>query len=459
MSDAFRDRLQASLGSAYTLDRELGGGGMSRVFVARDEALGREVVVKVLAPELAEGLSAERFAREIRFAAALQAPHIVPVHAAGTTADGLPYYTMPFVAGQSLRARLNAGPLPLDEALGVLRDVATALEYAHARGVVHRDIKPENVLLSGRTAVVTDFGIAKAISMARVVGDAGEPITQSGMSMGTPAYMAPEQAAGDPTTDYRADLYAWGVVAYESLAARHPFAPRASAQALITAHFVEVPASLSLGRPHIPARVAAVVMQCLQKDRDLRPRSASDLLAALVATSSAPQPFAPAPTPDAEPLRVLIVDDESLARRRVADLLMEQEGVRIVGTASSGAEAVAAIRALTPDVVFLDVQMPGGTGLEVVREIGPGAMPVTVFVTAYDQYALRAFDAAAIDYIVKPFDDERFEQAFRRARRAVKEGAATRLSEQLFAALQTAQRAGSGVIVPADPAADGPPVR
>jgi serine/threonine protein kinase len=443
MSDPFHDRLQASLGSAYTLGRELGGGGMSRVFVARDEALGREVVVKVLAPELAEGLSAERFAREIRFAAALQAPHIVPVHTAGTTADGLPFYTMPYVEGQTLRGRLNAGLLPLDEALSVLRDVATALEYAHARGVVHRDIKPENVLLSGRTAVVTDFGIAKAISMARGGDVTGATITQSGMSLGTPAYMAPEQAAGDPTSDYRVDLYAWGIMAYETLAGRHPFAPRATAHALITAHFTEVPAPLAIGRPHIPPRVAAVVMQCLEKERDRRPTSASDLLAQMVPTTPEPsQVFSAVLTPVDQPVRVLIVDDESLARLRISDLLREQPGVEIVGTASSGAEAVAAIRALTPDVVFLDVQMPGGTGLEVVREIGPRAMPITVFVTAYDQYALRAFDAAAIDYIVKPFDDERFERAFERARRAVKEGAATRLSEQLFAALRTAQSGG-----------------
>ena len=443
MADPFRDRLQASLGSAYTLDRELGGAGMSRVFVARDEALGRDVVVKVLAPELAEGISAERFAREIRFAAALQAPHIVPVHAAGTTLDGLPYYTMPYVAGQSLRARMNAGRIPLDDALAVLRDVATALEYAHARGVVHRDIKPENVLLSGRTAVVTDFGIAKAISMARNVDDTGATLTQSGMSLGTPAYMAPEQAAGDPTSDYRVDIYAWGIMAYETLAGHHPFAPRVTSQAMITAHFVELPPPLAVGRPLLPARAAAVVMQCLEKDRDRRPSSAADLIVALVAMAPGPaQVFTPVPIPDEQPVRVLIVDDESLARRRVADLLMEQPGVLIVGTASSGAEAVAAIRSLTPDVVFLDVQMPGGTGLEVVHEIGPRAMPITVFVTAYDQYALRAFDAAAIDYIVKPFDDERFEQAFERARRAVKEGAATRLSEQLFAALQTAQRGG-----------------
>src|SRR5215211_5091579 len=148
-TDPLRQQLQASLGAAYTLDRELGGGGMSRVFVARDEALGRDVVVKVLAPELAEGLSAERFAREVRLAARLQHPNVVPVLAAGASGDGLPYYTMPFIAGASLRDRLTGGPVPLSEALTLLRDVARALAYAHEHGIVHRDIKPENVLLTG----------------------------------------------------------------------------------------------------------------------------------------------------------------------------------------------------------------------------------------------------------------------------------------------------------------------
>ena len=147
MSDALREQLQSSLGAAYTIARELGGGGMARVFVARDEQLGRDVVVKVLAPELSQELSTERFGREIRLAAGLQEPHIVPVLTAGTTTSGLPFYTMPYVAGESLRARLDRGPVPLPvaEAVSVLRDVATALEHAHAQGIVHRDIKPENI--------------------------------------------------------------------------------------------------------------------------------------------------------------------------------------------------------------------------------------------------------------------------------------------------------------------------
>ena len=296
MSDPLRDQVQTSLGTAYTLGRELDRGGMSRVFVAREEALGRDVVVKVLAPELAAGLSAERFAREIKLAAALQEPHIVPVLTAGVTTEGLPYYTMPYVRGESLRTRLSHGPVPLREAVAILRDVATALEYAHTQGLVHRDIKPENVLLSGRTAVVTDFGIAKALAASKTQapdGPAGFTLTQAGMSLGTPAYMSPEQAAGDPQTDHRADLYAWGVMAYELLAGRHPFADRTSAAALIAAHFSETAAPLP---ESVPRPLTALVTRCLAKNQEQRPASSNELLAVLeTASTSAERPISAIP--------------------------------------------------------------------------------------------------------------------------------------------------------------------
>ena len=286
VADHLRDQLQTTLGAGFTLGRELGGGGMSRVYLAHEDALGRDVVVKVLAPELAQGLSAERFAREIRLVAALQEPHIVPVHAAGVTAEGLPWYTMPYVRGESLRARLNEGPVPLAEAVSILRDMARALAYAHREGVVHRDIKPENVLLHEGTAVVTDFGIAKALSVAKTQapdGPAGGSftgaLTQLGTSLGTPGYMAPEQVAGDPATDHRADLYAWGVVAYELLAGRHPFAGKTSPQQLMAAHFSETPAPLST--PPVPPTLAALVAACLAKDPADRPATAAVVLAKL----------------------------------------------------------------------------------------------------------------------------------------------------------------------------------
>jgi serine/threonine protein kinase/tetratricopeptide (TPR) repeat protein len=275
-----RATLQQSLGADFSIERELGGGGMSRVFVVREESLGRDVVLKVLSPELAQGLSAERFTREIKLAAALQEPHIVPVLSAGQTAEGLPFYTMPFVKGDSLRARMSAGRVPLGEAVSVLRDVARALAYAHASGVVHRDIKPENILLSSGTAVVTDFGIAKALRASRTQAPGGT-LTQIGTSIGTPAYMAPEQAAGDEATDHRADIYAWGVVAYELLSGAHPFSDKKTPQALLTAHFSETPAPLTASRNAVPASLGALVQRCLEKDPAKRPQSAQEIVQSL----------------------------------------------------------------------------------------------------------------------------------------------------------------------------------
>ena len=283
MSDA-REQLQQALGSAYTLERELGGGGMSRVFLAREAALGREVVIKAIAPELLEGLSAERFAREVKLAARLQQANIVPVLSAGDAA-GLPYYTMPFVRGESLRARLATGErMPVAEIAHILRDIARALAYAHGEGIVHRDIKPENILLSGGAAVVTDFGIAKALATSRTQdGSAGTSgtLTHVGTSLGTPAYMAPEQAAGDPGTDHRADIYAWGVVAWELLAGKHPFADKKTPHALVAAHIGEAPVAIGSVRADVPAALAHLVQRCLAKSPAERPASAKELLSAL----------------------------------------------------------------------------------------------------------------------------------------------------------------------------------
>jgi tRNA A-37 threonylcarbamoyl transferase component Bud32/tetratricopeptide (TPR) repeat protein len=284
MSTELRDQLQSTLGSSYTLGHELGGGGMSRVFAATETSLGRQVVVKVLPPEMAEGVSIERFKREIQLAAQLRHPHIVPVLAAGVS-NGLPYYTMPLEEGHSLRARLaKSGPMPVTEVISVLRDVAKALAYAHERGVVHRDIKPDNVLLTGGAAVVTDFGVAKALAASKRE-DIGVTLTQIGSSLGTPAYMAPEQAAADTNSNHRADIYAFGVMAYEMLAGRPPFYGK-SGQKLLAAQMGERPEPIADVRPDVPPVLAQLVMKCLEKDADDRPQSATDLVRVLETVTS-----------------------------------------------------------------------------------------------------------------------------------------------------------------------------
>ena len=280
-----REHVQQSLSGTHTIERELGGGGMSRVFVAREQRLGRLVVVKVLAPELAAAISAERFEREIQLAASLQQANILPVLAAGDV-DGLPYYTMPYVEGESLRARLAHGPVAIGQAMEILRDVARALAYAHAHGVVHRDIKPDNILLSGHTAVVADFGIAKAIVAAQEQSS-GATLTQLGTAVGTPAYMAPEQAAGDPSTDHRADIYAFGCMAYELLAGHPPF-HGLTPHKLMAAHMGEIPRPIEELRPDCPPALARLVGRCLAKEPAQRPANAEALLRELDVTTSAP---------------------------------------------------------------------------------------------------------------------------------------------------------------------------
>ena len=287
MTPDLRSQLSATLAGAYTLGRELGGGGMSRVFVADETALGRKVVVKVLHPELAAAVSVERFRREIQLAAQLQHPNIVPVLAAGV-AEGLPYYTMPLVDGESLRARLSRGALDAPEAVRILRDVAAALAYSHGRGVVHRDVKPDNVLLARHHALVTDFGVAKALSASAEKARSGM-LTTLGVTIGTPAYMAPEQAAADPDADHRADIYALGAMAYEMLSGVPLFGDR-SPSALLAAQVAEQPVPLGQRRPGLPPPLVALVMRCLAKDPAARPQSADEVLTELdaVATPGVP---------------------------------------------------------------------------------------------------------------------------------------------------------------------------
>ncbi len=274
-------RLQSALGDAYRIEKELGGGGMSRVFVAVETELGRRVVIKVLAPELAAGVSVDRFKREIQLAASLQHPHIVPLLAAGQ-AEELLFYTMPLIEGESLRAKLaREGTLPISDTVRMLRDVADALAYAHKRGVAHRDIKPDNVLLSNHHAVVTDFGVAKALSESTDKN----ALTSAGVALGTPAYMAPEQAAADPHMDHRCDIYAVGALAYEMLTGRPPFTGT-TPQAVLAAHLSEQPAPVTRHRATVPRALAEVVMRCLEKNPADRWQTAEELVHLLEAMAT-----------------------------------------------------------------------------------------------------------------------------------------------------------------------------
>ncbi|HEX5386844.1 MAG TPA: protein kinase [Gemmatimonadales bacterium] len=273
-----REQLEAALGAAYTIESELGGGGMSRVFIAHEKALGRKVVVKLLPPELAASVNLERFRREILLAAGLQHPCIVPLLAAGEM-DGLPYLTMPLVVGESLRARLSRnGAIEIPDAVRILRDIGSALTYAHEHGVVHRDIKPDNVLLSGGFALITDFGVAKAVTAAAGSGAAG--LTSTGLAIGTPAYMAPEQVVADTNCDHRVDLYAFGMMGYEMIAGQHPFGGRPP-RSLLAAQVMEVPPPLGSVCPETPSELAELIGRCLAKEPADRPQSAAGIMAAL----------------------------------------------------------------------------------------------------------------------------------------------------------------------------------
>jgi eukaryotic-like serine/threonine-protein kinase len=294
------DRLTRALADRYRLERELGAGGMATVYLAHDLKHDRKVAVKVLREELSASLGKERFLREIKVAAALQHPHILPLYDSGA-ADDLLFYVMPYVDGLSLRGKLEKeGELPIGDAVRILRDIADALSEAHRHGVVHRDLKPENVMLRGRHALVMDFGVAKALSDAT----GRQSLTTVGVALGTPTYMAPEQAVADPHVDHRADLYAFGVVAYELLAARPPFTG-ASPQQILAAHVTAAAEPVTTHRT-VPPALATLVMRCLEKRPADRWQSAEELITQLesvLTPSGGITPTATLPVPAAAPPR------------------------------------------------------------------------------------------------------------------------------------------------------------
>jgi serine/threonine protein kinase len=275
-------RLDAALGEQYSITREVGSGGMATVYLAHDVKHDREVALKVLRPELAAALGAERFPREIRIVAKFQHPHILSLYDSGET-QGFLYYVMPFVEGESLADRLaREKQLPIGDVVRILREVADALAYAHARGVVHRDIKPGNVLLSGRHAVVTDFGVAKALEAS-----GGDKATTVGMAVGTPLYMSPEQAMAQPDIDARADIYSLGILGYEMLAGRLPFKAD-TPQGILSAHVMEQPRDIREARPGVPETLAVAIMRCIEKNPADRWQTADELVAQLESVVTTP---------------------------------------------------------------------------------------------------------------------------------------------------------------------------
>ena len=292
------DHIQQTLGDRYIIERELGRGGMAYVYLARDRRYERQVAIKVLDPDIATAVGAERFLREIRITAQLQHPHIVPLLESGE-GGGLLYAVMPFVEGESLRDRLmGQGRIPTTEAVTIAWEVADALDYAHRRGVVHRDIKPENILVSNGHAVVADFGIARAVGLA-----GGATLTGVGFPIGTAAYMSPEQATAASLVDGRSDIYSLGCVVYEMIAGRMAFAGP-SLKSVLTQHLTVDPPLVHISRPDVPATVIAVVRRCLMKQPEDRYQTAGELAQDLrgalteLPRLSTPVPRLPSPTPD-----------------------------------------------------------------------------------------------------------------------------------------------------------------
>ncbi|MBA3645868.1 MAG: protein kinase [Gemmatimonadaceae bacterium] len=307
------ERLRAALSDRYSVEREVGAGGMATVYLADDLKHGRKVAVKVLRPELAAALGPDRFPREIRILARLQHPHILPLLDSGEV-EGILYYTMPYIDGESLRQRIDReGALPVHEAVRITRDVADALASAHALGILHRDIKPGNVMLSGRHALVMDFGIAKAVSDA-----GGDTLTTVGVAVGTPVYMSPEQATGSDDVDARSDIYALGILAYEMLTGRPPFQGKNS-QAILSAQILDKPDPVTEKRPTVSSALEQVVMRCLEKAPSDRYQTTEELIPILESLGTPSGGITPSNT---RPVKTLSGAKQSVGKSRTRPLLI-----------------------------------------------------------------------------------------------------------------------------------------
>jgi two-component system LytT family response regulator len=408
----------------YRILSLLGRGGMGEVFLAEDTRLHRKVALKVLLPEVAgDTEKLARFVLEARAASALSHPNAAHIYEIGE-ANGRHFLAMEYIEGHTLETRLTrdktaAEPLPLTEILAIASQVADALDAAHARGIVHRDIKPANLMIDPRKHVkVLDFGLAKILPMAGTEIPSSSQLatqflTSGGVVLGTVSYMSPEQALGRDI-DHRTDLFSLGVVLYQMASGRLPFAG-ASAQETLARILQSPPDALGRLNYELPEEFERIVRKCLEKDRDRRYQSAKELLVDLRNLERIPS----GEKARSGVIRAVIVDDEELARYLLREYLNQAGGVEVIAECANGFEAVKVIAERKPDLVFLDVQMPKLDGFEVLELIDPSV--AVIYVTAYDQYAMRAFDAHAVDYLLKPFSEDRFKKALERARQRLGE--------------------------------------
>jgi len=407
----------------YRVVSRLGQGGMGAVYLADDTRLGRRVALKVLTPEVAADPDRmQRFVQEAKLASALTHPNVAYIHEIGQD-GGLWFLAMEYVDGSPLSARIQEGALKVPEILKIGIQVADALDDAHSKGIVHRDIKPANLMLTPRGHVkVLDFGLAKLEKALKSSQDT-QLLTSAGLVLGTVEYMSPEQALGREV-DHRTDIFSLGVVLYEMATGRLPFAGANSSETM--ARILQAqPDAMARFNYEVPEELERVVRKCLEKERERRYQSARELLVDLKnleRDSGAQRAVAAADVPSRSERRrigAVIVDDEELARGLLREYLDSVADVEILAECANGFEAVKAISEHKPDIVFLDVQMPKLDGFEVLELIDPSV--AVIFVTAYDQYAMRAFDAHAVDYLLKPFALDRFEKALDRARQRLGE--------------------------------------
>jgi two-component system LytT family response regulator len=405
----------------YRVVSPLGQGGMGAVYLADDTRLGRRVALKVLPPEFAADPDRmHRFVQEAKLASALTHPNVATIFEIGQQGE-LWFLAMEYVEGRPLAERIREGPLRIPELVQIGMQVADALDDAHSKAIIHRDIKPANLMITPRGHVkVLDFGLAK-LQAGPKAAEETQLLTSAGLVVGTVEYMSPEQALGRDV-DYRTDIFSLGVVLYEMATGRLPFSGSTPSETM--ARILQAqPDAIARFNYEVPEGLERVVRKCLEKDRERRYQSARELLVDLknLERDSGSEQAVTTGTAVHQRSRIgaVIVDDEELARALLREYLASSREIEILAECANGFEAVKAISERKPDLVFLDVQMPKLDGFEVLELIGRDV--AVIFVTAFDQYAMKAFDAHAVDYLLKPFSQERFDKALERARQRLGE--------------------------------------